>query len=164
MKKVILFYSLIFSTLLFAETVKIPRQKITISGLTKASKEYVLTGLDFEKFKKQSVIELYDPYDGDKLNLFNSVPFYDFLIEYSSPEAKIASVMAYDGYKVNINLEDAKKIGLYFAYKDKKGFLGLDQMGPIRIIENRKGKIDKTILTHIGVNWVWQVKNIELKK
>jgi hypothetical protein len=49
------------------------------------------------------------------------------------------------------------------AYKDQNGYLTLDRMGPVRIIENRKGKIAKDLLTKIGVNWVWQVKSIEFK-
>lgn len=153
----------ILSTLSLASN-KVPRQKIIFSGLTKTSNSIEVSVADLEKLKNQVTFSIYDPYNKDIKTQFKNISFETIINEYADKSATSMLVKAIDGYSVLIKVEDAKKIPLYVAFKDENGYLSVDRMGPVRIIEKHDSKINKELLAKIGVNWVWQVKTIEFKK
>lgn len=141
-----------------------PRQKLSLLGSVLPSAPKEMTIQDLEKFQKPIMITIHDPYDKNKKNDFFGFYISDFVKTYGSPDFKILRVGAIDGYKVDIPKDEISKANLFYAYKDKQGYLTVDRMGPGRIIAPVKGVVNKDLLLKIGVFWVWQVKTFEFVK
>jgi hypothetical protein len=53
---------------------------------------------------------------------------------------------------------------MILAIKDQQGYLGVNRMGPTRVIYPIEKMIDKDLLLKIGLHWVWQIKSLEFRK
>ncbi len=143
---------------------KIPRQKIELKGLIKSEKKKILNVSDIEKLKYQFDFDLNDPYNNNTKTHFFAISMTQFFEDFAKNDATKVKVSAIDGYQVEISKDTIIKKSLYIAYKNEKGYLGVDNMGPVRIIEKIAGIIPENYLNTYGINWVWQVKTLEFKK
>lgn len=141
-----------------------PRQKVILSGhvLPSAPKEVSIK--DLEDLKKPISITINDPYDKNTKTEFFGFYLTELVKAYGKPDFKTLRVGAIDGYKVDIPKEEITKSNLFYSYKDNKGYLTVDRMGPGRIVAPVEGIVNKDLLLKIGVYWVWQVKTIEFVK
>lgn len=139
----------------------VPRQKVLMTGELLPSAPKTMSVKDFEAFKKAEVVSIHDPY-----NKNIKTPFYGFYLKdlskaYAKPGFKTLKIVAIDGYKVDVPASEITNSKLFLSYKDDKGYLTVDRMGPARIIAPVDGIINKDELLKIGVYWVWQVKSFE---
>ncbi len=163
MKFLIFLLSLLLVSESALSTDKPPRQKIEIFQ-SENSKENLKIGIsDIEKNFKTSKVTIFDPYNNNEKTEFTVVEFGELLKKYSKTGLKSVYVSAIDGYSVDIKAVDIEKEKMLLAFKDQKGYLGIDRMGPIRIIYPIQKIIDKDTLLKIGVNWVWQVNVFKFK-
>jgi hypothetical protein len=143
---------------------KIPRQKIELKGLIKTGKQKILSVSDIEKLKYQFDFDLNDPYSNNTKSHFHTISMTQFFEDFAAKDSTKVKVSAIDGYQVEITKDTIIKKSLYIAYKNDKGYLGVDNMGPVRIIEKMTGVVPENYLNTYGVNWVWQIKTLEFKK
>lgn len=165
MKKLmlILLISLSVATSLFAKD-GVPRQKITLTGELLPSAPKSISIKDMESLRKPETITIYDPYNKNIKTVFYGIYLSELVATYAKADFKTLKVMAIDGYKVDIPKADIKNANLFMSYKDDKGYLTVDRMGPGRIVAPVEGIINKDLLLKIGVYWVWQVKSLEFSK
>jgi hypothetical protein len=156
-------YVCLFSVTAFAKS-SYPRQKVILSGYLLPSAPKIISVQDMEDFKKPISITILDPYNKNSKTQFFGFYLTDFVKAYGSADFKILRVGAIDGYKVDIPKDEIIKGNLFYSYKDDRGYLTVDRMGPARIIAPVKGIVNKDLLLKIGVYWVWQIKTIEFVK
>jgi hypothetical protein len=161
----IFFFTATLLTFLFSNLFasQYPRQKVTIKGLTKSKNPTALDVQTIEKLKAPLEIEIFDPYNKNIKTTFTGYYLKDLIELYAQTDYKIINIVAIDGYKVDLPKDEMIKTNLFLAYKDNKGYLSVDRMGPVRIIAPVKGIINKDELLKLGVYWVWQVKSFEIK-
>lgn len=163
----LLVISIFLSSMSFAKDakVKVPRQKIALTGAVLAAAPTSFSVLDLEKFKNPPVqLMFFDPYNKNIETLFYGFYLKDFAKAYAQADYKTLRIVAIDGYKVDVPRSSIEKDNLFVSYKDKAGYLSVDRMGPARIIAPANGVINKDLLLKIGVYWVWQVKTFEFIK
>ncbi len=140
-----------------------PRQKVTLKGHLKKNSPVTLDVQAIEKFKTPEKLEIFDPYNKNIKTTFWGIYLKDLIDFYSQADYKTIKIVAIDGYKVDLPKDEMLKTNLFLAFKDDRGYLGVDRMGPVRIVAPVKGIINKDELLKIGVYWVWQVKSFEMK-
>ncbi|AUN98963.1 hypothetical protein C0V70_12800 [Bacteriovorax stolpii] len=165
MKKLmlVLLTSLALTTSLFAKD-GVPRQKINLLGELLPSAPKAISVKDMEAFKKPESVTIFDPYNKNIKTVFYGFYLHELVKAYAKPDFKTLKVVAIDGYKVDIPKADITSANLFMSYKDDKGYLTVDRMGPGRIIAPVDGIINKDLLLKIGIYWVWQVKSLEFSK
>ncbi len=161
---VIAIFSLIFSINLSARDVSVPRQKIGLQGELLASAPKSISVRDLEALRTSESIKIFDPYNKNLETEFFGFYLNELVKTYAKADFKFLRVAAIDGYKIDIPKAEIISANLFLSYKDNKGYLTVDRMGPARIIAPAKGIINKDLLLKIGVYWVWQVKSFEFVK
>lgn len=141
-----------------------PRQKISLLGELLPTAPKAVSVKDMEAFKKAETVTIYDPYNKNLKTVFYGFYLKEMVKAYAKPDFKTLKVVAIDGYKVDIPKADITSGNLFMSYKDDKGYLTVDRMGPGRIIAPVDGIVNKDLLLKIGVYWVWQVKSLEFVK
>lgn len=163
-KKIIFaFFVLTLSFRIFSASTP-PRQKIEISGLTISGSPLKISVNDLEKNLNLVKTTIYDPYNKNAKTTFEGFYFYDLVKKYAKPEVKNVYVKAIDGYSVETPIETMKAEKMILAIKDQQGYLGVNRMGPTRVIYPIEKMIDKDLLLKIGLHWVWQIKSLEFRK
>lgn len=162
--KIIALLSLLICSITLEASTKIPRQKLYLTGAVVAGTPKTLSMDQLETLFQKKELNLYDPYNKNIQTTFSGFPLDELFKKYASKEVKKISVSAIDGYKVIIPKENITSEKLFLSYKDQNGYLTVDRMGPSRIIGPFEGVIPKDVLLKMGVNWVWQVKEIEFIK
>lgn len=161
--KLFILFSIALSFVLAAES-NVPRQKIRILGALKQKFPTALNITDLENFHKIESITVHDPYNNNVKTRFYGFYLKDLLTAAAAKEDfSTIMIKAIDGYQVEITKNDIDSAKLFLSYRDDKGYLTVDRMGPVRIIAPFEGIIHKDLLLKVGVNWVWQVKSIEIK-
>ncbi|MBC7713983.1 MAG: hypothetical protein H7177_11635 [Rhizobacter sp.] len=148
----------------FAKDAAYPRQKIDLSGELLPNSPKSISFKDLKELQKPVTLKIFDPYNKNLETAFEGFYLIDLVKKYGKPDFKILRVGAIDGYKVDIPKNEIDSQKLFASYKDEKGFLTVDRMGPLRILAPVKGVVNKDLLLKIGVYWVWQVKTIEFVK
>jgi hypothetical protein len=139
-------------------------QKIKLLGLL-ANKNTISVSIgSIEKKIAMEKISIYDPYNKEIKTEFTGFYFENFIKLYSAKEASSVKIKAIDGYQVKISFKDIKKENMFLAIKDKDGYLGIDRMGPTRVIYPLKNKIPQDVILKIGTNWIWQANSFEFVK
>lgn len=162
--KIIALLSLLICSFTLSANTKIPRQKIHLTGAVVPGTPKALGMEQLEKFFPKRELKLYDPYNKDLLTTFYGFPFVDLFNKYADKKVTKVSVKAIDGYKVFIPKENISSEKLFLSYQDQNGYLTVDRMGPGRFIGPYEGVVPKDVLLKMGVNWVWQIKEIEFIK
>lgn len=164
LKKIIFaFFVLTLSFRIFSASTP-PRQKIEISGLTISGSPLKISVNDLEKNLNLVKTTIYDPYNKNEKTTFEGFYFYDLVKKYAKPEVKKVYVKAIDGYSIETPIETMKAEKMILAIKDQQGYLGVNRMGPTRVIYPIEKMIDKDLLLKIGLHWVWQIKSLEFRK
>ena len=163
-----LFITIVFLAILvptaFSKEAVYPRQKITLAGELLPSAPVSISVKDMEAFKKPEIVKIFDPYNKNIETNFFGFFLSDLIKAYAKPDCKILRIAAIDGYKVDIPKGELPAANLFVSYKDDKGYLTVDRMGPARIIAPVKNIVQKDVLLKIGVYWVWQIKSFEFIK
>lgn len=141
-----------------------PRQKIDVTGLTLGGKNLKISVDVLEKNLPLVKTTIFDPYNKNEKTTFEGFYFYDFVKKYAKPEVKTVYVKAIDGYSIETPIETMKAEKMILAIKDQQGYLGVNRMGPTRVIYPIEKMIDKDLLLKIGLHWVWQIKSLEFRK
>lgn len=163
-KKIIFaFFVLTLSFQIFSASTP-PRQKIEISGHTVSGSAFKISVNELEKNLKLVKTTIYDPYNKNEQTTFEGFYFYDLVKKYAKPDVKIVYVKAIDGYSVETPIETMKSEKMILAIKDQQGYLGVNRMGPVRVIYPIENMINKDLLLKIGLHWVWQIKSMEFRK
>src|SRR5690606_24859020 len=111
----------------------IPRQKFHLKGKFNKSLPQTFKINYFENFQK-SVVEVFDPYQGDKKFSFTGISLCDLFNSFATEDAKVLLVTAVNDYTGTFFRKDCEKSDLYFAYKQNDKFITTELMGPLRII------------------------------
>jgi hypothetical protein len=162
--KIIFFLALFICSFLLEANTKIPRQKVMLSGAVLPGTPKAISIDKLEALFQKRELKLYDPYNKNIQTTFYGFPLDELFKKFASKDVTKISVKAIDGYKVYIPKNNIASEKLFLSYRDQNGYLTVDRMGPSRIIAPFEGVIPKDVLLKLGVNWVWQVNEIEFLK
>lgn len=140
-----------------------PRQKIYLAGAllnNKIKSNYSIPEL--ETFLPLATITIKDPYNFNKSTSFTGYYLADFLNKIAKVAYAKIKVSSYDGYVIEIDKKIINQLKLFIAIKNQEGYIGIERMGPARIIAPIVGALTDEDQVKDGVYWVWQLKTIEI--
>ncbi|MDD0853740.1 hypothetical protein HBN50_11570 [Halobacteriovorax sp. GB3] len=162
MKKIIILFSLAFWCVNSFSSSKLPRQKIYMKGLVKSSVKSNFK-VDYLKTFTHQKINVFDPYQEDKLVTFSAFSLCNVFDQFSIKKAKKLVIVAINDYTREFERSSCEKSNIFIAFEESGHFFSADKMGPVRIVKPSNKAISAAELAKEGVDWVWMVRDFIFK-
>lgn len=144
---------------------KPPRQKILVGGYVKEGLDKKYSVTELESLGPAKIVFYLDPFDQNKKHQYTGIYLKDFAKYFAGTDYTVLEIRAIDGFKVDMPRHYIDQYEFFITWKNDEGYLTVDTMGPVRIIEDVGAtayKVQYKLQTSPFL--VWQVTELIFKK